>query len=91
MEKQLHLFFNGHVQGVGFRFTAESIANNLNITGWVKNLADGRVEIVARGEEDALKNYLEQIKRSFRNYIDDIDIQYQSVSGNFKDFRLNKS
>ena len=91
MEKQLHLFFNGHVQGVGFRFTAEGIANNLNITGWVKNLADGRVEIMAKGEEDALKNYLEQIKRSFRNYIDDIDIQWQSVSGAFNDFRVANS
>ena len=46
---RIHAFFEGRVQGVGFRFTAREIAQDLGITGWVKNLSDGRVELVAEG------------------------------------------
>jgi len=47
MAKRAHVYYSGSVQGVGFRFTAEDLARQNNLTGWVKNLADGRVEIVA--------------------------------------------
>ncbi len=47
MKKQVRVYYSGRVQGVGFRFTAESIANDLGVTGWVKNSRDGGVEIVA--------------------------------------------
>lgn len=57
MKKQVHIYYNGRVQGVGFRFTAESIANDLGVTGWAKNLRDGGVEITAEAEEDVLKDF----------------------------------
>lgn len=44
------IIFSGRVQGVGFRFTAESIASNLNLTGWVKNNSDGTVTMEVQGE-----------------------------------------
>jgi len=86
MKKQVRVVYSGRVQGVGFRFTAQSIAGALNITGWVKNLSDGRVEILAEGEEEALKDYLSRIQKYFHNYIQDININWQEANNNFKDF-----
>ncbi|MCU0651869.1 MAG: acylphosphatase [Candidatus Omnitrophica bacterium] len=88
MEKQLHLFFSGQVQGVGFRFTAVNTANNLNITGWVKNLSDGRVEILAEGEKPVLEDYLNRMRRHFNNYVNDVDIEWLEAGGEFTDFRV---
>ena len=46
-----HIYFDGRVQGVGFRFTAQIFASQLQLTGWVRNLDDGRVEAEAQGTE----------------------------------------
>ena len=82
------MYYNGRVQGVGFRFTAESIANDLGVTGWVKNLGDGRVEIVAEQEEDALKDFLERINKYFARYIQDVGIDWSAATGEFQDFGI---
>ncbi|MDX1573172.1 MAG: acylphosphatase [Methylophaga sp.] len=50
-----HFLIYGTVQGVGFRVATEQQANNLQLSGWVRNLPDGRVEILAQGEEQALQ------------------------------------
>lgn len=47
-----HLFIHGDVQGVGFRYFARRIARSLRLTGWVRNLPDGRVEVVFEGERE---------------------------------------
>ena len=57
--KQLQVIFSGQVQMVGFRFFAQEIANQLNLKGWVKNLDDGQVELVAEGNEKNLKELLQ--------------------------------
>jgi acylphosphatase len=58
-----HWFVSGRVQGVSFRaFTYES-ATDLKLTGWVRNLTDGRVEIVAEGNEKAIGQLLEKVKK----------------------------
>ncbi len=54
MQKGLHCFVSGHVQGVFFRASTADKARSLGLTGWVKNLADGRVEITAFGDERSL-------------------------------------
>lgn len=76
------------MQGVGFRFAARNLANDLGLTGWVKNLRDGRVEVVAEADEEALKNLLEKIKGYFSRYIQDVDIQWLAATGEFQDFRI---
>jgi acylphosphatase len=53
--KRAHIYISGRVQGVWFRATAQGIAIDANLTGWVRNLRDGRVEIVAEGEESNLQ------------------------------------
>lgn len=86
MKKQLHIFYTGRVQGVGFRFTAIDIAKDIGVTGWVKNLRDGRVELLAEAEEEKLKNFLSRINNFFARYIQDTDINWLAAAGEFKDF-----
>jgi acylphosphatase len=58
------VLYSGRVQGVGFRFTARQIASGFDITGWVKNLPDGRVELQAMGEVDEVRAFLAEILES---------------------------
>jgi acylphosphatase len=86
--KRIHVFFSGRVQGVGFRFTAEDIAITLGLTGWVRNLRDGRVEAVCEGPQDRLERFLGRIKDVFGGYIKDIDITWGEATGEFSDFGI---
>lgn len=88
MKKQIHVYYSGMVQGVGFRFTAESVAMDLGVCGWVKNLRDGRVEIVAEAEEKALKDFLNRLNQNFSRYIQDADVKWQESAGEFNEFRI---
>ena len=58
------VFFEGHVQGVGFRWTVRHIAKGFDLTGWVRNLIDGRVEMQASGEEAEVRAFLDAIGQS---------------------------
>ncbi|MEO0292972.1 MAG: acylphosphatase [candidate division WOR-3 bacterium] len=60
--QRLHIWVSGIVQGVGFRYFTIRQAREIGISGWVRNLPDGRVEIVAEGESWRLKEFLENIK-----------------------------
>ena len=86
--KRLHVYYSGTVQGVGFRFTAERVANRLGLCGWVKNLSDGRVELVAVGKEETLKVFIEGINQSLEGCIRTADIDYLDTSGEFSDFQI---
>ena len=57
-QKRIHLVVHGRVQGVYFRATAQREARQHGLSGWVKNRGDGAVEIVAEGEEDDVKDFL---------------------------------
>ena len=86
MKQQVRVYYSGRVQGVGFRFTAESVANELGVTGWVKNLDDGRVEIVAEAENDTLLVLLDKIGKCFAQYITDTEAEWLKAEGKFKGF-----
>lgn len=58
------VFYEGRVQGVGFRFTVKHVARGYDVTGWVKNLEDGRVELQAQGEAEEVEGFLEAIAES---------------------------
>ena len=67
--KQVHALYSGSVQGVGFRYRTRSIATGYGLSGWVKNLPDGRVELVAQGSEKILEEFLDRLEKSFEGYI----------------------
>jgi acylphosphatase len=60
----LQVFYEGNVQGVGFRWSVRHIAKGFEVTGWVRNLSDGRVEMQISGEESEVRAFLEGIKQS---------------------------
>ncbi|MEW5758440.1 MAG: acylphosphatase [Candidatus Omnitrophota bacterium] len=88
MKKQVNVIYKGRVQGIGFRFTVESIANKLGVCGWVKNLKDGNAEIMAEGEKENLEKFLKEVNSYFSNYISDTEVFWFSATGKFKDFTI---
>jgi acylphosphatase len=60
----LQIFFEGNVQGVGFRWSVKRIATGFDVVGWVRNLPDGRVEVQASGEEPEVRAFIEAIGQS---------------------------
>ncbi len=88
MKKQVRAYYIGKVQGVGFRFTAQDLANELGVAGWVKNLSNGRVEIKAEAEEAILKDFLKKIFDYFSRYIQDVEVKWLNATGEYKDFRV---
>jgi len=64
MKKRLSVHFEGHVQGVGFRHSTRRLATGYEVTGEVRNLPDGRVELLAEGEEEELRAFLIGIAES---------------------------
>ncbi len=82
-----HIFYGGRVQGVGFRHTAEGIALDLGLVGWVKNLPDGRVEIVCEGKKSQIDSLLESLSQSMvGRHIKSCDVNWEKPTQEFTDF-----
>ena len=62
--QRLHVFYSGHVQGVGFRYTVRNVAQGYEVVGLVRNLLDGRVELIAEGEPAELEAFRQAIRES---------------------------
>ncbi|MEM2123664.1 MAG: acylphosphatase [Candidatus Bathyarchaeia archaeon] len=58
-----HIYISGNVQGVFFRYETRRVARELGVSGWVRNLPDGRVEAVAEGEEEAVEKLIQFCRR----------------------------
>ena len=88
--KRLHVFYAGRVQGVGFRAAAEEAAAQLIITGWVRNLRDGRVEVTAEADEALLLQFLEAVRTSpMRNFIQSVEVGWLPATGEFTEFEIH--
>ncbi|MCA9408993.1 MAG: acylphosphatase [Candidatus Omnitrophica bacterium] len=86
--QQAHIFYSGIVQGVGFRYTVNSIAKDLGVKGWVRNLVDGRVEILAEGLEETLKQMCLDIENHFDRNIRDKQVDMREASQKFQNFEI---
>lgn len=87
--KQLHLLVKGRVQGVYFRASTQREARRLGLSGWVKNKNDGSVEILAEGEEVAIRElYGWAQKGPSAARVDKVETRWRSFTGEFPDFRI---
>lgn len=89
--KRVRVFYSGRVQGVGFRFTVEAVARELGVRGWVSNLPDGKVELVAESEETTLKKFLDRISDEMSVYIQDADVSWEPAAGEIEGFVIKFS
>ncbi|MFB1049373.1 acylphosphatase [Paraliobacillus sp. JSM ZJ581] len=79
-----HMIVSGMVQGVGFRYTTQMKATEMGLTGWVRNLSDGTVEIEAEGESKIVDQFVDLIKKGPRRFIhvDHVDVNsYDDLKG----------
>ncbi len=91
MNKRIHvkMIVHGRVQGVGFRYTTQMIAQQLGITGWVRNAYDGTVHIEAEGEEPLMKQFVAKIKEGPRfSEVTHVEEVYLDESGGFHFFDI---
>ncbi len=88
MNKRLHAYYSGSVQGVGFRYTALHTAVSLNLTGWVKNLKCGRVEIMCEGKEADLEAFAQKIDDILGRYVRDKDVDWSEATNEFEGFDI---
>ena len=84
-----HLLVSGSVQGVFFRNSTRLKAEELGVTGWVRNLSDGRVEIVAEGEKEKVEELVEWVKKgSSAARVDNLDVEWQEYVEEFTSFEI---
>ena len=82
--------FSGHVQGVGFRYTAADLAKNFEVRGYVRNLPDGRVELVVEGDEAEIARLLERIGEKMEGFIKKRTDNDMPPTGEFEDFSVRR-
>ena len=87
--KRVHLFISGRVQGVGFRAFTQRSARRLKLTGWVKNLRDGRVEAVIEGPADKVDELIKKVKRGPRAArVEKLESTDETPKGDFDKFKV---
>lgn len=91
MNIRVHVFISGKVQGVFFRSSTKDMAKNSGLFGWVRNLADGRVEAVFEGKKDAIEKMLEwcRVGPEYAR-VTGIEVIWEEFKGDFKEFLLRR-
>jgi acylphosphatase len=89
MERQ-QIHFSGNVQGVGFRYTTHQIASQFSVTGYVKNLNDGRVLVVAEGNPQELADFIRTIENRMDGYVRHVEQQRSTATGEFDSFSIQR-
>jgi acylphosphatase len=76
-----HVYYSGRVQGVGFRYTAQRLAEGYPVAGYVRNLANGDVELLAEGPADEVQAFLDALARHMAAYIKQTRAHHEAPSG----------
>ena len=82
------VFYSGRVQGVGFRYTVRMVANGFPVSGFVKNLPDGRVQLVCEGPAEEIERFLRAIDSQMGRYVTDLQQQSGPATGGFDGFDI---
>ena len=91
MRVRLQVLFSGRVQGIGFRYTVKQTALGYEVTGWVKNLADGRVELLVEGERGELEAFQAAIPEAgLRRFIRETQAEWSNGTGEFRGFEITR-
>lgn len=85
---QREVYFAGRVQGVGFRYTARMLADRFDVTGFVRNLPDGRVHLAVEGAAAEVDKFLDAVKAEMGYYIEDVQQMERSAAGRFHGFKV---
>ena len=89
MNARVHLLVSGRVQGVFFRANTRQFASGLGLKGWVRNLPDGNVEVLAEGRKNALDRFIEFCRKGPEGAnIENIDVRWGSFMDEFGDFEV---
>jgi acylphosphatase len=92
MTARFHAWVSGRVQGVCFRDLAARWARSLALSGWVRNLADGRVEVAAEGERAGLERFLDLLRTGPpAARVDDVEVRWEEPGGEPEGFRIVRS
>ena len=90
MNKQIHIFVSGEVQGVSFRYYTKEMADKFNLVGEVSNLTDGRVEIIAQGVESDLNKLLEWTHIGPSSaHVERVDYQFELINQVYTNFEIS--
>lgn len=85
----MQILYSGSVQGVGFRYTAKRTASGYEITGTVRNLPDGRVELIAEGAKDELESFRQGIREAgLEHFIRDEQVSWSEPQNQFRGFEI---
>jgi acylphosphatase len=82
-----HAYYSGRVQGVGFRFTAQHVAEGFAIAGFVRNLPDGRVEVLAEGLAEQVDGFLTALNQRMAEYVEEVRVEEEASQG-LQGFRI---
>lgn len=85
MERRTY-HFSGHVQGVGFRYTTQNIALRHNVSGYVRNLPDGRVELVMEGDDREMDGVVHDVQSRMSSYVREMECKACPPTGEFHRF-----
>jgi acylphosphatase len=86
--QRCEVFYSGRVQGVGFRYTAQRLAQRHPVTGFVRNLPDGRVHLVVEGADEAVDALLAEIRLEMQGKIRDVQMSRSPGTGEFDSFEI---
>ena len=90
--KELHAYVSGRVQGVFFRAWTRNQARQLGLGGWVRNVSDGRVEVMAQGPDHVLEAFQRRLGEGPpMSRVDGVDVTYQEADGPFPGFEITAS
>jgi len=85
----MKILYSGRVQGVGFRYTARTVASGFEITGSVRNLPDGRVELMAEGDDAEIEAFRAAIRGTMlAGFIRDESIEWADAQNEFRGFEI---